>query len=66
MDSGGCVTVLCRREGVRGDGGDGQRSGVHQWTQVGVSQCYVKGGFEVMDKGQGFTSGLRWVCHNAR
>ena len=33
MDSGGCVTVL-------GEGrvpGDGQRTGVHQWTQVGVS-----------------------------
>ena len=35
MDSGGCVTVLGERR-VRGDG---QRSGVQQWTQVGVSQC---------------------------
>ena len=61
MDSGGCVTVLGGGR-VRGNG----QRWVHQWTQVGVSQCYVKGGFELMDKGQGFTSGLRWVCHSAR
>ena len=35
-------------------------------TRENEPALVVDGGFELMDQGQGFSSGLRWVCHSVR